>query len=234
MSEVKKMDEGKDKTHRLTRRRAITQWALLALVPIVIIGGQFFPKLGFIVPVVMVTGLVGGFFGGRWVCGHLCPRGGFLERILAKISLNRGVPVFFRHYTFRWVLFGLLMGFMVYRISLNPGEADHWGRVFIQMCLITTSIGIVLGVVFHPRTWCAACPVGTFSSTVGGHKNPLLIGEGCRGCRVCEKACPLGLEIAKDAPEGRLLSPDCMQCRECIKVCPRKILSFAGDERKTE
>ena len=38
-----------------TRLRRTIQWTMLALVPIVIIGGLFWPYLGFIVPVVMIT-----------------------------------------------------------------------------------------------------------------------------------------------------------------------------------
>ena len=206
-----------------TRLRRIIQWTMLALVPIVIIGGLFWPYLGFIVPVVMITGMLGGFFRGRWVCGWLCPRGAFLERVMSKISFNLGIPDFLRKYSFRWVLFALLMGFMVFRLSANPSSAEHWGRVFVQLCMVTSGIGIVLAVLFHPRTWCSFCPVGTFSSTIG-YKEPMQIAEGCRGCKLCEKACPLNLEIAKHADEGEMRDKDCLRCGECAAACPADIL----------
>ncbi|MFO7947411.1 MAG: 4Fe-4S binding protein [Armatimonadota bacterium] len=207
-----------------TRLRRTVQWIMLALVPIVIIGGLFWPYLGFIVPLVMITGMLGGFFRGRWVCGWLCPRGAFLERVMSKMSFNLGIPAFLRKYSFRWVLFALLMGFMVFRLSANPASAEHWGRVFVQLCMVTTGVGLLLAVLFHPRTWCSFCPVGTFSSTIGGDKQPMQIAEGCRGCKLCEQACPLNLEIAKHADGGEMKDRDCLRCGECATACPANIL----------
>lgn len=209
-----------------TRTRSRLQSLLWVTVPLVIIGGQFWPYLGFIVPVAMLAGMVGGLFRGRWVCGWLCPRGGFFERVMGRLSLHLGVPRWMRHYALRWALFGGLMGFMVYRLSLHPGSAEHWGSVFVFMCTLTTAIGLLLGILFMPRAWCAVCPVGTFASSVGGRKAPLTIAQGCRACRVCERICPLGLEICADAPRGVLQDPDCVRCLECVAACPRGVLAF--------
>jgi ferredoxin-type protein NapH len=215
-----------ENAHRVTRTRARLQSLLWASVPLVIIGGQFWPYLGFIVPVAMLLGMVGGLFRGRWTCGWLCPRGGFFERVMGRLSFHLGVPRFLRGYPLRWTLFALLMGFMVYRLSLNPGSAAHWGSVFVLMCTITTAVGLVLGVLFQPRTWCLVCPVGTFAGSVGGHKQPLTIGSGCVGCRRCEKVCPLSLEIAEHAAAGQLGDRDCLRCQECIKACPKRLLEL--------
>ena len=215
-----------ERAHRATRTRARLQSLLWLTVPLVIIGGQFWPYLGFIVPVAMLTGMVGGLVRGRWVCGWICPRGGFFERVMGRLSFHLGVPRLLRGYGFRWVVFAALMGFMVYRLSLNPGSAEHWGRVFVMMCTITTALGLVLGVLFQPRTWCAVCPVGTFASSVGGHKAPLTIAPGCVACRKCEKVCPLALEIACHAEAGYLQNKDCVRCQECVKVCPKGLLEL--------
>lgn len=211
---------------QVSRLRGQIQTGLLLLVPVVIIGGWWYPYLGFLVPAVMVMGMVGGFFRGRWVCGWACPRGGFLERVMSHLSFRLGIPRFLRNYAFRWVLFGVLMGFMVWRLLLNPGDPEHWGRVFWLMCTITTSIGIILAVLFWPRTWCAFCPVGTFASTVGGHKQPLQIEEGCRECKACERACPLTLPIVKYKDTCELGEKDCLRCGECIAACQFDILHF--------
>ncbi len=215
-----------EQSARQTRLRRIIHAIILWSVPLVIIGGIWYPYLGFIVPVVMVMGMVGGLFRGRFICGWGCPRGGFLERVMARLSLHLGIPAFLRRYDVRWPLFALLMAFMVWRLSLDPSSPEHWGKVFWLMCTITTGLGIVLAVLFAPRTWCSFCPVGTFASTVGGHKRPLQIDPGCRGCKICEKACPLHLQIAKDAEVGHLTDRDCLRCGECIAACPVKVLHF--------
>ncbi|HEY3396061.1 MAG TPA: 4Fe-4S dicluster domain-containing protein [Armatimonadota bacterium] len=214
------------RARRTTAHRARLQWLLWIAVPLVIIGGQFHPYLGFIVPVAMVTGMLSGAFRGRWACGWICPRGGFLERFMARLSFRRRVPGLLRGYGFRWPVFAALMSFMVYRISLQPDSAAHWGAVFVSMCAITTGIGLLLGVLYQPRAWCAICPVGTFAGAVGGHKHALTIAEGCVSCRRCEKVCPLNLEIAKHAEAGVLENRDCVHCHECIKACPKQLLDF--------
>ncbi|MFC1736814.1 4Fe-4S binding protein [Candidatus Hydrogenedentota bacterium] len=71
------------------KRRHIVQWCLLPIVLITIGLGWKYPLLGFSVPVVMTAGFVGGIFRGRYVCGNLCPRGSFFDRILLRVSRGR-------------------------------------------------------------------------------------------------------------------------------------------------
>jgi ferredoxin-type protein NapH len=215
------------KTTVLDNGRQLRQWGLLWLVIITISLGWKYPALGYAVPLVMAAGLVGSLFRGRWVCGNLCPRGGFLDRIMAKLSLNRRIPAFFRHPAFRWTMFTLLMGFMLYRGFRDPANPAHWGFVFWSVCAITTGVAFVLAVLFHPRTWCAFCPMGTMQSALGGHKGQLLIdGAACKGCKLCEKSCTFGLEIARYKDLGHLPHRDCLKCSECVKACPRNALSW--------
>jgi ferredoxin-type protein NapH len=215
----------------LVLRRRTIQWLLAPIVIVTIAFGWEYPILGFTVPVVMLMGMAGGLIRGRYVCGNLCPRGSFFDRLISIISLRRNIPSGFRAMPLRWIIFGLLMGFMVFRIAQNPSSWQHWGRVFWSMCVITTWIGIVLGILFHPRCWCALCPMGTMQNAFGGGRDPLMIDAGkCRMCRSCEKACPFGLEIVKDKAAGRLATRDCLKCPECIAALSRKSTQLQGRE----
>lgn len=209
-----------------SRKRRIIQSILWVIVPITIIGGLKYPLLGFAVPVVMLVGIVGGFFRGRFVCGWLCPRGAFFDRVVKALSPRRSVPAWLRSYRFRWIVFALLMGFMVIQLSQDPSNVYHWGTVFVSMCVITTAIGVILALIFHPRTWCSFCPVGTLQSAVGGSKSQLTMADGCRECRICEKSCPMDLKIVGNTVNGKLASRDCLKCPECQVACPIGILSF--------
>jgi ferredoxin-type protein NapH len=213
---------------RLAVLRKRLQWALWAIVLVTIIGGQWYPLLGFAVPAVMLTAIIGGFLKGRYVCGWLCPRGAFYDRVVKWVSRGRPIPEWMRNSVFRWAVFALLMGFMVWQISLSPGDVYHWGRVFVRICMITTGLGVVLALFIHPRSWCAFCPIGTFQAAVGGKKAPLRMGEGCVECRTCERVCPMGLKIvdADRAEDGRLDLPDCGKCPECQLACPKGVLHF--------
>ena len=213
-------------------RRARTQWILAWIVILTIGLGWKFPLIGLTVPVVMLTGIIGGFFRGRWVCGNVCPRGGFFDRYMALISGDKQIPEFFRGMVFRWTLFAALMGFMGFRLMQNPSDINHWGSTFWMMCVVTTAVGVVLAIFVHPRTWCSFCPIGTVQNAVGGAKDPLLIDSAmCRECGICEGACPAGLEIVKYKAHGKLKDRDCIKCSECIDVCPCKALVWQHDRK---
>jgi len=221
-----------DKNSKNVRRRRLIQWLLAPIVIVVISLGWKYPVLGFSVPVVMGLGMAFGLVKGRYTCGNLCPRGGFFDRMVKPFSRNADIPDFFRSMKFRWVVFVALMGFMTFQISRNPTSWEHWGHVFWIMCAVTTLVGVVLGVFINPRTWCSFCPMGTMQNAMGGGKNQLeIFTDSCRECRICEKACPMGIQIVDYKDFGKVGSRDCLKCPECIRACPKKALSWPGNEK---
>ncbi|TAN41686.1 MAG: 4Fe-4S binding protein [Nitrospirae bacterium] len=210
-------------------RKRYIQWVLLPIMVLTIALGWKYPLWGYTVAVAMTAGMIGGAFRGRYVCGNLCPRGAFLDRVLSKISYSRPIPPFFRSMKFRWAVFAALMSFMTFQMinkSADMNWVAHIGRVFWFMCAFTTSIAVILGVFIHQRTWCSFCPVGTVSNAEGRGKYQLNIGPSCKECGLCEKSCPMDLEIVKHKPDARMLDPDCLKCSECAGVCPKGALSF--------
>jgi len=220
-------DQGKQQLRDKLQRRKVVQWTLLWIVLVTISLGWWFPWLGFSVPIVMLVGIIGSLFNGRYVCGHLCPRGAFYDRLIAPLSRKKPIPTWFRSRALRWTLFAALMGLMIFRILQNPTDPLHWGRVFWMMCVVTTAVGLPLALWIHPRSWCSFCPIGTAQSAIGGRKRRLRISaEKCRACGLCEKACPMGLKIVEHRHAGELPSPDCLHCSECIGVCPAGALRW--------
>lgn len=217
----------RDKQKTEVQKRRTIQWILAPIVIIVIGLGWKYPWMGYMVPLVMMMGIVGSLFDGRFVCGHFCPRGGFFDRMVSRISPKKPIPIFLRNITFRWILFSLMMGFMVFRIAQNPGDPNHWGLVFWMICVVTTAIGLIMAFLIHPRSWCSICPMGTMQNAIGGGKNQLHIeGESCRSCHLCEKACPMNLPIVKYKDDKIINERDCLHCSECVAVCPKSILHW--------
>ncbi len=209
-----------------TEVRRRTQWLLAPIMIVTVALGWRYPLLGFAVPVAMATGMIGGLFRGRYVCGNLCPRGSFIDRLLVKVGGERPIPALFRNMVFRWLVFAGLMGFMVWRLSQNPTSWEHWGLVFWSMCALTTGIAVIAGMIYHPRSWCSFCPVGTVQNAVGGHKQQLQIASDCRQCGKCEKVCSMNLPIHKHKSVGVVQERDCLRCSECVAACPSASLKW--------
>ena len=200
-------------------------WALGTLMIVSLSLGWKYPVLGYVVPITMIAGIIGGASKGRIVCGNFCPRGTFLDTFFQVVANNRPIPQFLFTPAFRWTVMGLMMGFMVYRIAQNPTDPMHWGMVFWTMCLATTLLAFVLGIAYRSRSWCAFCPVGTMANAIGGHKYQFSIASSCTTCGTCEKSCPMGFSI-KEYRSDIFPNRDCLKCSSCEASCPKQAISF--------
>lgn len=205
---------------------ALHRWLLASVMLTVLALGWKYPLLGFVVPVAMLAGMLGGVMRGRYVCGNLCPRGSFFDTFFAKFGPSRPIPEKLFGMKFRWLVTAALMSFMTYRLAQNLGSLEHWGLVFWQMCLVTTAAALLLGVVYRPRTWCTVCPVGTLANAAGGGKMQLTVADSCRSCKLCETSCPMGYAISDFKTDGFMQNRDCLQCETCVHVCPVAALTL--------
>ncbi len=193
------------------------------IVLIVSIGGIFYPKLGYILLLVFASLMIIAPFRGRWFCGNLCPRGSFVDFWLAPLSRKMKIPPQLRSMRLRAPIFVALMGFLIFRIVQTEGIVDKIGMVFVTLCILTTSIAILFGVIIAPRTWCSFCPMGTLQRAMGGNKYQLKVDrERCIECKKCQKVCPMQLPVT-----DILNNPDCIKCGRCIEACPKQALSFS-------
>lgn len=195
------------------------------LVVIVVTAGLWYPKLGYVMPAVIVTLLVTGIYRGRWFCGNLCPRGSFSDFMISKISRNEKIPDTFKKMWLRIpILFALmsLMSFRLANVIAAGATIDKIGMIFVIMCAVTTLIALSLGIFINPRNWCSFCPMGTLQRWFGGTRYQLVLNESkCAGCRICHKVCPMQLEVTEPGHK-----PDCIKCSKCIAICPKDALKF--------
>ena len=145
----------------------ISQWIMIWLLPVILIGGLFFPLLGYLVVGMMVFFLVLSFFKPRFWCWNLCPRGSFLDIALSRVSANRPLPKIFLQARFRWLVFTLMMTFLIWRLTSAGGSFVAVGKIFVVMCVVTTVIAMLLGTITKHRAWCMICPMGLLQEKIG-------------------------------------------------------------------
>lgn len=151
-----------------------TQLVMIWILPLILIGGLFYPLLGYMVLVMMIFFLTLSFFKGRFWCWNLCPRGAFLDLVLSKFSLDRLLPKVFTRSWFRWLVVVLFISFLIFRLIKANSDIYVIGSVFVGMCILTTILSIILGIITKHRGWCIICPMGTLqdaTSRIGSKKN---------------------------------------------------------------
>ena len=209
--------------------RKESQFLMALLLPLVIIGGYFCPKIGFTVVGLITLFLILSSQRGRFYCGWLCPMGAFHERFLSKISLHRPIPKLFKTIWFRWVLFAVMMGFMTVRLIMAWGDVAAVGGVFRTMWIVSMTFAIGLGIYYKARVWCIVCPMGSLQGVVSKSTYLLTVADSCVQCKKCQKVCPIGSypgAYRKEEGFGEVPSIECLRCFNCVTNCPKKSLSF--------
>ncbi len=216
------------------KKRKMKQFVMGIVFLAVLIGGWKYPLFGYFIPLCMLLGMGIGFLRGRRWCGWLCPRGSFFDAFIKPISPEKEIPRFFKGLPLRIGMLSFLMLMMTLQIIKRWPNPYKIGMFFVMLLTVTTILGIILALIFHHRTWCCFCPIGSVANWVGKGKYPLKIDSKlCTECKLCYKVCPiqvsplkfkkLGLEIVKDG--------DCLKCGLCVLSCPKKALELNGGKR---
>ena len=202
-------------------------WILL----IYLIAAYFVPELGVIAIICMIGPVAMAVKKGRFWCGHYCPRGSFYDKVIARFSPHKPIPKFVRTKGFRIFMLCFIFAMFGVQLYLNGLTLAGIGVTFWNLIVITTIVGIVLGFIFAPRTWCSFCPMGTLSAWVApkapqaGFPRVSVSGECQMKCKRCAKVCPMQLTPyeSRGLKEGHL-HPDCIKCEQCVKACPLKLM----------
>ncbi len=196
-----------------------------------------------VLPVVLALTL------GRVFCSWVCPIT-FLSELLeaGKKLLRRGIAPHQHWKLLRrllWVvlavelLLTMILGAPLFVFLSPPGLIGRELMMLVFFHTLTLEGLIVVPVLIlnltGKRFYCRyLCPLGALLALLGSRRQIRVknIRENCRECRVCDRACPMGL--SPSAGEG--LSVYCWNCGNCIDHCRFGQLRFilASDERKLQ
>ncbi len=98
----------------------------------------------------------------------------------------------------------------------NPSLRSLMGALFSWKALVL--VVILAACVFIPRAFCRYfCPLGAFYSLFNRFSfyQMKLDKSKCTGCKKCEHACPMAVEVTKGCG-----GPECIRCGKCRDACP--------------
>ncbi len=97
---------------------------------------------------------------GKIHCRNYCPRGSLLGKFLKSISMKNNQPKFLSTKQFKnFMLFFMLTIFTISMIHTG-GDFDKIAFAMFRFMTSSLILGILLGIVYKPRTWCIICPMG--------------------------------------------------------------------------
>lgn len=181
--------------------------------------------------------LVGVLLAGGAFCGWICPFGAlqdFLTWLRAKLHIREIlVPArldrILRYG--RYIVLATIIYQTIVLVKLWFGDWDPYRTFFglgwlFEFNLLESWVAyvVLLGVLVASflveRAWCRyLCPLGGAISLVG-NLSLLRIrreGEACKACAVCERPCPMKLDVATT----NVVSSNCIGCLACVDACPR-------------
>ena len=212
------------------KRRRVQQITMGVSFLIILVGGWLVsPLLGYFLIVCVVVAMGIGFSRGRKWCDWYCPRGSFYDAMMAPMSPSKKIPKIFKGLPLRIGVLSIFMTIVTIQIIKRWPDVYKIGEFFVILLTVTTAIGVVFSFIFHYRTWCCFCPVGSMTNWIGKNKYPLMINsEQCIDCKLCEKTCPMQIKpyAYRNETVRQVADGDCLKCNLCVKACPSMTLSF--------
>jgi polyferredoxin len=200
----------------------------IIFIAILLLGWRY-PLVGFFIPLCMLLGAGIGLANGRKWCDWYCPRGSFSDFWIKLISPKKDIPLLFKDMRFRVAVLAFLTLVMAVNLILRWPNATKIGNFFVVMLTVTTLLGVVFAVLYHQRSWCSFCPIGTLINLTGRKNRPLTIDSPlCIECGLCRKVCPLQIKpyLFKDKAVEVVKDRDCLGCGSCVLACPKQALKF--------
>ena len=186
--------------------------------------------------ILMYIGFALALLFGPVFCGWVCPLGSFQEwfgKLGRKISgkkFNRLIPAtadkylrYLRYVVLIWVVYVTAASAELFFTDYDPYYAlfNFWTGEVAVSGLVILGVMIVISM-FVERPFCKyACPYGAILGVFNLFRIFKIKRKAatCNGCKVCDRICPMNIEVSAD---NVIRDHQCISCLECTSeyVCP--------------
>jgi len=100
---------------------------------------------------------------GKIHCSKYCPRGSLLGKFLQEISLENNMPKSLKTKIVKnglLLLMAIMFGISLYHAFHAPNIVKAIGFGVFRLMMSSLVLGLVMGIIFKPRSWCQVCPMG--------------------------------------------------------------------------
>lgn len=182
------------------------------------------------------------FFGRAW-CGWACPSGG-LQEYCSAINNNKTIEKYYKAKYFIFVpwisLIAILAilagGFTKIDPLIFTSNGISIYEPFLYSIYFAVLLLLIVPVIFggkraacHYLCWMAPFMIiGTkIKNTMGWPSLHLRVNkETCVECKICNKNCPMSLEVNEKVKRDDMNDYECILCGTCIDSCPKGTINY--------
>jgi polyferredoxin len=180
-------------------------------------------------------------FWGRAYCSWFCPGCGVQEILILfiKRKSKNSKALYIKYFIFVIWIIAIIAGFIikgVSKVDVSYGMTDITIErkiiLTIGSILIIVPITAIFGQFASCKYICWQAPFMILGTKIRDYfQLPGLRlkadAELCTSCKICNKKCPMALDVMENVKNNKMKDTECILCGNCIDNCKQKVIKYS-------